>query len=259
MVRVLSGVTLAAVFLAVIWYATPLLLLLVALAVGALAFTEYARMAAAIGAPVPRAASLAATLIALAMVPCPWVETESVLGVALIVVAAIVMARRPPPGSLASVAAGLLAPIYIGLPLGALVSVHAVAGREAVLLLLATVVVSDTAQYYTGRTLGRRPLAARLSPKKTLEGAIGGLVVAPAFFVAAGAVWLPGPGPATLAVAGLGIAAAGIAGDLFESMLKRAADIKDSSTLIPGHGGVLDRIDALLFATPVFLLFLRLT
>jgi phosphatidate cytidylyltransferase len=158
---------------------------------------------------------------------------------------------------LADTAASILAPIYIGLPLGSLVGVHAIAGREAVLLLIATVAVSDTAQYYTGRAFGRTPLAARRSPKKTREGAVGGFIVAPAFLAIAGGYWLPAFPWWWLASLGFGIVVAGIIGDLFESMLKRAADMKDSGTLIPGHGGVLDRIDALLFAAPVFYFFLR--
>ena len=152
----------------------------------------------------------------------------------------------------------MLAPVYIGLPLGSLVGVHAIGGREAVLLLIATVAVSDTAQFYTGRTFGRTPLAPPRSPKKTREGALGGFVIAPDLPRRGRArYWLPGYPRYWLAALGLGIVVAGIIGDLFESMLKRAADMKDSGTLIPGHGGVLDRIDALLFAAPVFYFFLR--
>jgi phosphatidate cytidylyltransferase len=75
-----------------------------------------------------------------------------------------------------------------------------------------------------------------------------------AVFAAVGAWWLPVVRPLARVVLGLGIVAVGIAGDLFESMLKRSAGVKDSSTIIPGHGGVLDRIDALLFAAPFFYL-----
>jgi phosphatidate cytidylyltransferase len=137
------------------------------------------------------------------------------------------------------------------------VGVQAIAGREAVLLLIATVAVSDTAQFYTGQTFGRTPLAPLRSPKKTREGAVGGFVIAPAFLAIVGSYFLPIYPWWWLASLGLGIVVAGIIGDLFESMLKRAADLKDSGTLIPGHGGVLDRIDALLFAAPVFYFFLR--
>jgi phosphatidate cytidylyltransferase len=159
--------------------------------------------------------------------------------------------------SVLGTAAGGFAMIYLGIPLGALVGVHSFGGRGAVLLLVATVAISDTAQYYTGRLFGRRPLAPRLSPKKTMEGALGGLVIAPAFLYFAGPYFVPPAVPAMIAALGLVLVVAGIAGDLFESMLKRAANMKDSSTLIPGHGGILDRIDALLFATPVFYMYLR--
>ena len=156
-----------------------------------------------------------------------------------------------------STASGALSMLYLGLPLGALVAVHRIGGRGAVLLLVATVALSDTAQYYSGRTFGRRRLAPQLSPKKTVEGAIGGFVAAPIFLFFAGPLVVPTTRPFVLAAVGVAIVIAGIAGDLFESMLKRAADMKDSSSLIPGHGGVLDRIDALLFATPIFYLYLR--
>jgi phosphatidate cytidylyltransferase len=159
--------------------------------------------------------------------------------------------------AIAATASGSLAMLYLGLPLGALVAVHQLGGRGAVVLLIATVVVSDTAQYYAGRTFGRRPLAPELSPKKTVEGAIGGFLAAPIFLGVAGPALVPAARPLAFALVGIAMVIAGIAGDLFESMLKRAADMKDSSALIPGHGGVLDRIDALLFATPMFYLYLR--
>jgi phosphatidate cytidylyltransferase len=256
--RVLSGVALAAAALALIWFLNSIALLGVALIVAALAFTEYERMVGAIGAKVPYWTTLLATLLACAMVPFQWVGIESVLAAALLLIALNVLASdRTGTPLLVDTAAAVLAPVYIGLPLGSLVGVHAIAGREAVLLLIATVVVSDSAQFYTGRALGRTPLAPVLSPKKTREGAIGGFVIAPIFLAAAGYYWLPVYPPVWLAALGAGIVIAGIIGDLFESMLKRAADVKDSGAMIPGHGGVLDRIDALLFAAPVFYFFLR--
>ena len=233
-------------------------LLALALAVGALAFAEYARIVAAIGADVPWWTTLVLTLVTCAMVPFPWIDPAVLIVLALISAAAnVLLSDRVGAATLLDTAAAVLAPVYLGLPLGALVAISAVAGREAVLVLMATVAISDTAQYYTGRAFGRRPLAPRRSPKKTIEGALGGLVVAPAVLVAAGQQWLPGLDPLRLALLGVLLVAAGIIGDLFESMLKRAADLKDSGHLIPGHGGVLDRIDALLFAAPVFYVFIR--
>jgi phosphatidate cytidylyltransferase len=153
--------------------------------------------------------------------------------------------------------ARFLAPWYVGMPFGMLVAIHAVGGRMATLLLIATVIVSDTAQYYSGRAFGRRPLAPAISPKKTIEGAVGGLVVASLFMAVAGRFVFPLARPVSLLLLGVAIVALGICGDLFESRLKRVAGMKDSSSLIPGHGGILDRIDALLFATPAYYLYLQ--
>jgi phosphatidate cytidylyltransferase len=258
MIRVLSGVAIAALVVAMVWWLTPAGLLIVALAVAALAYVEYARLVGAIGARLPWWTMFAATLAACAMVPFPWLSIEVVLVMALLAAAVnVLMSDRVGPPTLHDTAAAMLAPVYIGLPLGSVVATAAIGGREAVLILIATVAVSDTAQYYAGRVFGRTPLSPRHSPKKTVEGAIGGLLVAPAFLIAAGRVYLPWIEPWKLLLLGALMAGAGMAGDLFESMLKRAADVKDSSALIPGHGGILDRIDALLFASPIFYYFLR--
>lgn len=121
--------------------------------------------------------------------------------------------------------------------------------RAWILALVLVVWAFDTFAYFTGRRFGRHPFMAHISPSKTLEGVIGGLVAAAligAVLVAAlGRPWLAGLG------FGLALAAAAQAGDLAESMLKRAAGAKESGTLIPGHGGMLDRIDSFLFAAPV--------
>ena len=259
MIRLMSGAALAAIVLALVWWLPSAALLPVVLGVAALAFAEYARIADRIGARVPWWPTLAATLGVCAMVPFPWVAVESVLAAALVVTAcAVLLSQRAGTSLLTDSAAAMLAPVYLGLPLGSLVGVHAMSGRVAVILLIATVAVSDSAQYYTGRLIGRTPLAPRHSPKKTREGAFGGFVAAPVFLVLAGRVWMPDRPAALLILLGVGLVAAGIVGDLFESMLKRAAEVKDSGAIIPGHGGVLDRIDALLFAAPVFYFFLRL-
>ena len=114
----------------------------------------------------------------------------------------------------------------------------------------ALVVIYDTAAYGTGATLGRRPIAPQISPNKTWEGAVGGTVTC----LLAGAFLLPLWEPWTIA-SGLVLAAATCVvaplGDLSESMLKRDLAVKDMGSILPGHGGVLDRVDALLFMAPV--------
>lgn len=123
-----------------------------------------------------------------------------------------------------------------------------------VLILIAT---ADTGAYFTGRKLGKVKLAPTISSGKTREGAVGGAVFTMAMAVALGPVFL---GTSWIENLGLGLLMAGTAiiGDLFISILKRYAAVKDSSRLIPGHGGVLDRFDALFFSAPVAVFYLKL-
>jgi phosphatidate cytidylyltransferase len=128
-------------------------------------------------------------------------------------------------------------------------------GHRWLLAALATVWAADTGAYFAGRYLGRHKLAPRVSPNKTVEGLLGGVVagtlVALAFATFAGAT--TGQLPKVALVAAVAVLLS-IVGDLYESLLKRHAGRKDSGTLIPGHGGVLDRVDAVLAALPVFAL-----
>ena len=125
-------------------------------------------------------------------------------------------------------------------------------GREYIILLLLTVWGVDTFAYYTGRRIGRRRLAPVVSPGKTLEGAAGGLVGGILVSFTGGFLLLEDPSFSHLLVAGLGVGVVGQVGDLAESLYKRWAGVKDSSRLIPGHGGILDRIDSLLLTLPFF-------
>jgi phosphatidate cytidylyltransferase len=123
--------------------------------------------------------------------------------------------------------------------------------REMILVLFAVIWVGDTAAYYVGRALGRHLLAPNVSPKKTVEGAIAGLIGSVTAGVIGG-VWILGQPWVKLAGFSAITAVMGQLGDLAESVLKRSAGAKDSSSILPGHGGILDRLDSLFFATPVF-------
>jgi phosphatidate cytidylyltransferase len=109
----------------------------------------------------------------------------------------------------------------------------------------------DAAAYYAGRALGRHKLAPTISPNKTIEGSIAGLAGSILTGIVLGS-WLLQRQIAFLAFASLAAAIAGQLGDLAESALKRSSGVKDSSSLLPGHGGMLDRLDSLIFAAPVF-------
>ena len=283
MTRVLSALVLLPLVIGTIWFLPEPATLLLALIAAVLAFREYCAIGRAMGVSVPGGIGGVAVVLAgyamwrgdrssgfsstsfLAGSGESFIEgwafqsnqVALVLLSAFIVVGAISVARgRPGPGVLADAAATLFAPIYIGLPLGALAWVRAASGREAVLLLLAVIVMSDSAQYYCGRAFGRRPLAPTISPKKTVEGALGGMVFGTLAMAVAGH-WVFSSPIWMLALLGAAISLLGIVGDLFESLLKRSAGVKDSSNLIPGHGGVLDRIDSWLFAAPVYYMFVR--
>ena len=258
MTRILSALLLLPVVLGTIWFLPPVATLILAEIALVLAFLEYADLAARLDATFPRVVAGVATMACCAALGGWGAPTEAVLLAALVAVAAIAVgAGRIGPETLRGVAAALFAPLYLGLPLGAFVAVRTFHGREAVLLLMLVVMASDTAQYYGGRLFGRRPLAPAISPKKTVEGAIAGIVTAPILMLILGQRWLAGISATNLVLLGATVAALGIVGDLFESLLKRSAGVKDSSSLIPGHGGLLDRIDSWLFAAPAYYVFLR--
>lgn len=152
--------------------------------------------------------------------------------------------------------------MYIALPLAALNLAYVAfsEGKWLVLLMFAMIWLNDTGAYCVGSLIGRRRLFERLSPKKSWEGFFGGL----AFCLAAGALAALFLLPDSLGLmSGLGLGAIVCVfstwGDLFESLLKRSHGIKDSGKLIPGHGGILDRIDSLLFVAPVTLVYLFIT
>ncbi len=118
-----------------------------------------------------------------------------------------------------------------------------------VLFTLALVWAADTGAFFAGRWLGRVPLAPRVSPKKTWEGVIGGVLLS-GFVAWLATHWLPVKETWPFVTTCIAVAALSIVGDLTESMLKRAAGLKDSGTLFPGHGGMLDRIDSVTAAAP---------
>jgi len=142
-------------------------------------------------------------------------------------------------------------PVYVAGTLTPIVLLHRETGEHGgawVLLCMFYAFLSDTGAYFAGRTFGKHKLYPKLSPKKTIEGSIGGILTATAGGVALQQTMLAGVFPLTHAIAlSVFATALGQAGDLFESLLKRSCGVKDSGTIMPGHGGLLDRSDALMF------------
>lgn len=165
--------------------------------------------------------------------------------------------HRPGPLSM-----GLLGLLLTTSTLLALASLHAMPdGALRLLYSLFIVFAADTGAYLAGRSFGRRKLAPQVSPGKTVEGAIGGLLLCAAWALTAGVyVFRPEAGQVGLLLAlTLVVAVLSIVGDLTESMFKRVAGLKDSGSLLPGHGGILDRVDSILAAAPTMVLGLMLT
>jgi phosphatidate cytidylyltransferase len=194
---------------------------------------------------------------ALAVIVAAWLHDAPAHGLliglgislGLVAVAGLMLQRRD--DLTVRIAVTLLGVVYIGVPMAVLVMTRGLPhGAAAVANVLVGVWVFDTASYIGGRLWGKRPIAPLTSPKKTVEGALVGLVVGTTAVWVAGLYmeWIDGWQSLVL---GLAICPAAFLGDLFESMLKRDAGAKDSGRILLGHGGVLDRFDALLFGSVV--------
>ncbi len=149
--------------------------------------------------------------------------------------------------------------LYIALPFSYLIPLRElVHGRRWVLFLIVVVWINDTFAYFTGRLVGRHKLSPVVSPNKTIEGGVGGIIggVVAALIMNRYLDLALGPLVVTALAVALGLVAMG--GDLVESVIKRGAGAKDSGTIIPGHGGMLDRIDSIIFTIPVLYYFLLL-
>jgi phosphatidate cytidylyltransferase len=270
---VLIPVVLVLVFLGPRW---QWLFTLAVAAVAALAGWEYMDLSRRCGANPPRVATMTA-LLALFAVNFEWPDLTpalfGILGLGLLVYCTFF---KPVEETIADASASIFCLLYTGLTLIALPTLRVQAnGPSLVVFLLFVVWAGDTAAYYAGRAWGRHKMAPKLSPGKTWEGAIasvaGSVVIAAALVSLASLMQEPANSAVLsslertfpsavlsypdeiwywLLLAAI-INAAGQIGDLSESALKRSAGVKDSGSLLPGHGGVLDRIDALLLAGPV--------
>jgi phosphatidate cytidylyltransferase len=258
-------VALAAMYLGGYWLIAFLAVL------AGLAAWEFGRMHREVAAAnVPALAALLAAGYLLLAGTLPAAELVTWAAIITLVGAASVMLMAPPetrPGH--SVMVMTVGALLTGGLLVFAVWLRGIEGSEAGLrgaailfLPVAVTWLGDTAAFFTGHAIGRNKLAPRISPGKTIEGAVGGLIA-----TAGGALLyvgltrpLVGWSLGTIQVLGLGVlvAVAGQTGDLFESRFKRECGVKDSSSLFPGHGGALDRLDSLLFVFPIAYAYLRI-
>ncbi|MFI5254298.1 MAG: phosphatidate cytidylyltransferase [Candidatus Limnocylindrales bacterium] len=270
--RVLSAVGLIPVVALVLLAGEPWLGLLVLIVAGLAAREAFALLKEAGVAAEP----VVGIVIALVLVGSSWLlgdrlgEVWLLAGVGIVVAAVGATLRFDPREGFQIWLGTVFGALYIGLlaflllivgnargmPASAPLAAWLDGGRGWLLVGVLAVWAYDTGAYFAGRTFGRRSFMAHISPLKTWEGVAGGIVLAVIVtFVTLWAVggWVPGA-----LVLGPAVGVAAQVGDLAESMLKRAAGAKDSGTLIPGHGGMLDRIDSILFAGPVVYFYLIL-
>ena len=265
MKRVLTAVVLIPLVIAVIFVSPkwPLVLMGAIFVIAALALWEFLGLADAIGAKTPRVVVivfLGLLLAAVFRVPELMAPVSGAMALALLVICTF---RSPLERVLPDTAYSVFGLLYIGLSMSTIYLLSAQDNGPSLLMFLLLVVwAGDIAALYVGRSFGRWTLAKRLSPNKTWEGSIAS--IAASVGVAALLVWgggmLTARGIEYLSYPGtyvhwIGLSVllniAGQVGDLAESAIKRAAGVKDSGKLLPGHGGFLDRIDALLLAAPV--------
>ncbi|WP_420208187.1 phosphatidate cytidylyltransferase [Candidatus Electronema sp. JC] len=252
--RFIPGLLMAALWVLLLYIAPPLIFWFVMTVGAAAALREFFRMAVKTPGSGVRvlaiAASLSPVLAAYAGTPAAVLTGSylALLGLALLVIFFYTAFADP----LAFLLNAGFSVFYVSLCCGFIILLHGLPDGSHWLLILTVITAgSDTGAYYAGRAFGKRKLCPPVSPKKTVNGAIGGMLAAVAAAVLLGCFLLPKVSCLKMAVAALLLAAVGIVGDLLESVIKRGTGCKDSGTMLKGHGGLLDRADSLLFAAPL--------
>lgn len=264
LIRIVSAIVALAFFTALYWLWDVNGLLGAGLIVALGAVYEYSRLAfRPLESPVHLTTSFAVGASAL-LLTTVFAENAALFALALVTVIflaiALISVRRNEDLLHASevMSAGLVGFVYCGIfPALAIKTLNFSDGGIWFFALLAIVFAGDSCAYFAGRLFGKRKLLESVSPKKTIEGAIGGLVGSAVAGLVLGLFFLKQVPLLYFAITAVTTGFFAQMGDLFESLLKRLADVKDSGNIMPGHGGILDRIDGVLFAAPVFYLLAR--
>lgn len=163
--------------------------------------------------------------------------------------------------ALPSSAVAVFGTMYVGMLGGSIVRLHNdfTVGPKLIFFLMLVVWLGDAGAYYVGKKFGKHKLSPRISPKKTIEGFIGGMAASVIAAVTIHLTFFPEFPLAHAIIVGIVLSVAGVIGDLAESLWKRSAAVKDSGTLIPGHGGLLDRFDSILFTAPILYIYWAVT
>jgi phosphatidate cytidylyltransferase len=222
--------------------------------IAALALYEFLILGRCKGYVLPVPLCIAVMLFVVAAFVLEPVSVEMGVFLALLVIPAwYVISSAPLDDALPSSAIAVLATLYVGMLGGSLIRLRNdfAAGSKLIFFLLLVVWLGDAGAYYVGKNLGRHKLSPRISPKKTVEGLAGGIAVSIITALVIHFTFFKELPLLHAVISGVILSIAGVIGDLAESMWKRSAAVKDSGTLIPGHGGFLDRFDSIFFTAPI--------
>jgi phosphatidate cytidylyltransferase len=259
--RVASAAVLLPLFLLIVVKAPAYLFNALVIVASAAALWELARLLELGGRPIHRSlAVVGGAALTAAFAASRSFETFTVPAFMLVIVVLAILAAPVWRGAAPATdpaANTLLAVLYVGWLLGYGILLHHTApnGDALVLFVVGVTWVGETMAYVVGSTLGRHKLAPVISPRKTVEGGVAQVVASVATALILRAWLLPGCSLPTVVAAGALLGVVGQVGDLAESVIKRSVGTKDTGGMIPGHGGVLDRIDSLLFNLPAFYYF----
>jgi phosphatidate cytidylyltransferase len=222
--------------------------------IAALALYELLDLGEKKGYRLPKTLCIAVMLFIIAAFILEPISVEMGVFLALLVIpASYVLTSRDLDDALPSSGIAVMATLYVGMLAGSMIRLRQdfPDGPKLVFFLLLVVWMGDTGAYYVGRSLGKHRLSPRISPKKTIEGLAGGVATSIITAIVIHFTFFPKFPLLHAAIAGAVLSLAGVVGDLAESMWKRSAAVKDSGTLIPGHGGFLDRFDSIFFTAPM--------
>ncbi len=223
--------------------------------IGGLALYEFLQLGIRKGYYIPIVLCIAVMLFIVAAFVLEQVSVEMGVFLALLVIpTAYVLGRSALEDALPASAIATMATLYVGMLGGSLVRLRGDfhdRGPKLVFFLLLVVWLGDAGAYYVGKKFGKRKLSPQISPKKTVEGAIGGLLTSVVTAIVIHFTFFEDFPLLHAIIAGALLSVSGMIGDLAESMWKRSANVKDSGTLLPGHGGFLDRFDSIFFTAPI--------
>ena len=260
-IRIITGLLFLPIFYFVAWELPTAYFTVLVMAAAAVGQYEFYRMAHARGFHPNKVLGIVLGALVvmefyhrLALGPGPIFSITTSM---IMVLVARLLSPRPVDGAIEDIASTLLGIFYVAMLFAFQVAIRTgLHGKQWLVFLYFVIWASDIGAYSIGIPFGKHRLYEKVSPKKSIEGLIGALAAAAGMALLCRSWFMPPVSMGEVIALGLGLASIGTVGDLAESLFKRAAEVKDSGGIIPGHGGILDRMDSMLFAAPVLYFYL---